>query len=316
VVLDFNASPGPLESQRYRVEWGPAVPPGAEPKGAMKVEVGKERITVAHGPGLVFELPADLRGLLAQVRAGKKEYLRPGSAGLWVRGADGKKHYLTGKARVARQGPLAVALVFEGTVALPGGKPIPFTVEIEFPRSKSWARVTLTLDDPRGLVTGMGADLLLNVPDGPTLVDFGAGTMVYASLRKGEAAMLRSFPRREGPLYSAVNWETRLGRRDALRPHTRALPTSPPAEGWAHVMDRQRCTALAVEGFAGLVSEAAIEVAAGGAVEVRRSFPPGGEGARRLRLWYHFVDMPVAVGALTSPQAMLAPLEVRVNGRE
>ena len=32
-----------------------------------------------------------------------------------------------------------------------------------------------------------------------------------------------------------------------------------------------------------------------------------------LRFWLHFVDVPVQVGAVTSPQAMLAPLLVEVR---
>ena len=33
-------------------------------------------------------------------------------------------------------------------------------------------------------------------------------------------------------------------------------------------------------------------------------------GPKALTCWFHFVRMPVQVGAATSPQAMLAPLEV------
>jgi hypothetical protein len=34
------------------------------------------------------------------------------------------------------------------------------------------------------------------------------------------------------------------------------------------------------------------------------------KGKKHLKFWLHFVPNPVQVGALTSPQAMLAPLEI------
>ena len=40
----------------------------------------------------------------------------------------------------------------------------------------------------------------------------------------------------------------------------------------------------------------------------------GEKGPRRLRFWLHFVNMPVQVGALTSPQSMQAPLAVEAAG--
>ncbi len=90
-------------------------------------------------------------------------------------------------------------------------------------------------------------------------------------------------------------------------------PDSPPAEGWAHVMDRTRCTALAVADF-GRRARDRIEVLADGRVRIWREFAPGGEvpsgRAKSLTFWFHFVGMPVQVGAATSPQAMLAPLKV------
>src|SRR5262249_36610941 len=81
-------------------------------------------------------------------------------------------------------------------------------------------------------------------------------------------------------------------------------------EGWAHVMDRQRCTALAIADF-GAADE--VRADADGRLRLRRGFEPGKGGERSLRFWLHFVAMPVQVGALTSPQAMLAPLAVEAR---
>jgi hypothetical protein len=79
-------------------------------------------------------------------------------------------------------------------------------------------------------------------------------------------------------------------------------------------MDRQRCTAVAVEGFAAPGQEAELAVDADGRLQVWRTFARGDTpvpaGPKRLSFWLHFVGMPVHVGAATSPQAMLAPLRV------
>jgi hypothetical protein len=76
-------------------------------------------------------------------------------------------------------------------------------------------------------------------------------------------------------------------------------------------MDRRRCTALAVADFAPGPSEIAVD--AGGRLRFGRTY--SGKGAKALRFWLHFVGMPAHVGALTSPQSMLAPLEVKVPRR-
>jgi hypothetical protein len=314
VVLDFAVSPGPLEKQIYEVEFGPGVEAGPEPKVGMRVEEGKETLTIAPSPGLDFELPRGQAGLLRQVRGGKTEYLRPGSPGLLIRGP-GKEDHRAGAAmkhRVTRTGPFATALRLEGTESVGRGS-VPSTVEMEFPRTKSWVRVAWTVNDPEGLVTGLGVELLLNVAEGPTLVDFGAGSYVYAALREGQAASLRA----NGFGKATTPWETLVGPAGALKPYV--IPPgkdSPPAEGWAHVMDKKRCTAVAVENFAAAGQEAEIRVDADGRLRLERTFTSTGAGAKgtkRLTFWLHFVGMPVQVGAATSPQAMLAPLRVEVR---
>jgi hypothetical protein len=303
VHLDFNVSHGPLEKRTYQVEYVPGVEPGPEPKGGLTVQVGDDTVTVAHGRELDFVLPRQLPGLLRQVRAGRTEYLRDGSPGLLLGDRAGKERRAgVGAARVTRSGPLAAAVRFEGSEELGGGK-VASAVEMEFPRSKSWVRVSWTVADPQGGVAALGAELNLAVQGPRTLVDFGAGSYVYAALRPGESAVLRGGP----------PWATLVGRAGALRPYVVAPAEgrNPPAEGWAHVMDRERCTAVAVEGFAARPG-AEITVGADGRLRLWRPCTPGA-GPKRLAFWLHFVGMPVQVGAATSPQAMLAPLRVEVR---
>ena len=303
VYLDFNVSHGPLEKRTYLVEYGPGVEPGPEPKSGIAVKLGADAVTVSHGRELEFVLPRQRPGLLRQVRAGRTDYLRDGSPGLLFRDKGGKEHRASaGAARVTRSGPLAAAVLFEGSESL-GSAKAASAVEMEFPRSKSWVRVRWTLDDPKGDVAALGAELNLAVQGPRTLVDFGAGSYVYAALQPGESAVLRAGP----------PWATLVGRPGALRPYVLAPPErrTQAAEGWAHVMDKERCTAVAVAGFAAGPG-AEIVVGADGRLRLWCPFAPAA-GPKRLTFWLHFVGMPVQVGAATSPQAMLAPLRVKVR---
>src|SRR5262249_13592567 len=148
---------------------------------------------------LEFVVPRNLLGLLAGVRSGKTEYLRAGSPGLIIRTTDDIDVRAGGlgaygappTARVIKNGPLAAKLRFEGIEALRGNRSVRSVIEMEFPISKSWVCVTWSVDDPKDLISGLGAELNLNVDGKETLIDFGAGSLVYARLRAGETAVLR-----------------------------------------------------------------------------------------------------------------------------
>jgi hypothetical protein len=325
--LDFTANHAPRETRNYVVEYGQGVPAGPEPKGGVKVETADDTVTVSHSSALEFELPRDALGLLRQVRSGKTEYLRPGSPGLWIRYKD-HIHFRAGGfgpdgvptvSRATRTGPFAAALRFEGTEALRGGRSVSSVVEMEFPRSKSWVYVNWTVADANGLVAGLGAELYLNVQGEPTLVDFGAGSYVYAPLRSGQSARMRAGFLGRTPPADAPLWETLVGPAAALKPYVVAPADerASPAEGWMHVMDRTRCTAVAVADFAAPGQESEMTIDADGRLQIWRSFSPGDgvapRGPKRLSFWLHFVGMPVHVGAATSPQSMLAPLRVEVR---
>ncbi|MCI0462707.1 MAG: hypothetical protein L0Z62_37640 [Gemmataceae bacterium] len=324
VHLDFNANHLPNETRRYIVEYGPSVEPGPQPRGGMRVETGADEFRIVHSPALQFVVPRHLLGLLRAVRTPKTDYLRPDSAGLLIRSKD-ELPIRAGSVgpqgvpiagRVVKAGPLASTLRFESREALGGGRSVVSVVEMDFPLFKSWVRVTWTVEDPNRDVGGLGAELNLNLQSEPTLVDFGAGTFVYAALRKGQAARLRAGSFGTGT--SGPAWQTFTGPSGALTPYVTAVAGSsgPKAEGWAHAMDRERCTALAVAGFADAGQEGEIQVDASGRLQIWRQFAPKGTevppGPKTLTFWLHFVSMPVQVGAATSPQAMLAPLRVEV----
>jgi hypothetical protein len=327
VSLDFAVDHAPLESRKYVVEYGPGVEAGPEPKGGISVTTTEDEFRVRRPGDLEFVVPRNLLGLLRRVRTARTDYLRTDSPGLWIRYRD-DIHYRAGgfgpdgvptAARVVKAGPLAATLRFEGTEALRGNRSVASSVEMDFPLSKSWVRVRWEVDDPEGHVAGLGTEVNLNLEGEPVLADFGAGSLVYAALRKGQAAVLRGRPLLGEPAAEGPRWETLVGPADRPRPYVVAPPGArgPDAEGWAHVMDRQRATAVAMAGFADAGQEAEITVGADGRLQLWKQFARGGAvpppGAKKLTFWLHFVPMPVQVGAATSPQAMLAPLQVTVR---
>jgi hypothetical protein len=331
VSLDFNVNHGPLERHEYVVEYGRGVA-GPKVEGGLRVETTEKEFRIIHPSGLLFAVPRELEGMLNKVQTKKTRFLNGESTGLILRTKDNDLALvgepkpklfnrfvptdLSGK--VVKEGPLAVGLRFECLNNLKGRGQISSVVEMEFPISKSWVRVHWTVDDPRGDVASLGAELNLHVEGEPTLFDFGAGTSVYGQLRKGESARLRQNPATRTP--STPPWETFLGPERGMKAFVVAPgSTTPPArnaEGWVHVMDSERCTALAVADFGAGKEGAEITVYADGRLRFWKHFGGPGEsapkGPKQITFWLHFVSMPVHVGAATSPQAMLAPLQVEI----
>ncbi len=323
--LDFNASPGPFESQTYTILHGKDVQPGREPTRGLAIEHEDGVYRVSNGPNLRFDVPDNLLGFLRAVGNSRREFLRHGSEGLWIRYKD-DIHYRAGangpdgvptRATITRQGPLAIGLQFESVEALRGERSVRSRVEMTFVSSKSWVETVWTVDDPEGYVAALSADLNLLVEGEPTLVDFGANSTVYGTLPKGDRMRLDWGLDRPDAQNPHPFWIVRKGPKDRLEPYAQSAASSRlAAEGWAHVMDRDRCTAIAVAPPVG--DRASIEVDADGRTRLGREFtkPDGSipRGPKRLHFWLHVVPMPVQVGAATSPQAMLAPLEIRPAG--
>ncbi|HSB13103.1 MAG TPA: hypothetical protein VLE22_01510 [Bryobacteraceae bacterium] len=298
--IDFSVSLGPFEVRRYRVEEGPGPAPGA---GIDVVEIG-EAFQVRYPAGLVFEIPKHVRGFLSLVRWSELTYVGSGSRGFVLRSKDGAESEVGSSrppldSRILKRGPLSACLRFEGHESLGQSGTVKTTVEMEFPRSKSWVEVRWTVEDPDALVAAMEADVGLLLDGDPVLVDFGAGTMVYAALRNDSAALFQADLPSTGP----PSW-----RIDVAGGAYAAGQGN--VEGWAHVMDRRRATAVAVADFARSrpVTSDAIFVNSRGRLAIRRDF--ASTGARSLAFWLHFVDMPVHVGAATSPQSMQTPPRV------
>jgi hypothetical protein len=316
VALDFNVNQGPLEKKTYTVEYGPKVEAGPEPKGGLQLVEGKDAVTIKSG-SLSYVVSRKPRGLLQSVTDGKRAYLRKDGQGpdFVTQGHGMYGLGTTERLTVTRQGPLAVGLRFDGRCPIekdPKKREFRWAIEMTFPRSKSWVEVDWTLDDPAGVVTEMHAGLSLLLEGTPTLADLGAGSMVYTTLRRGETAFLVA-PHTGKPAWKV---ETRKEHEPRQLLAVAPGPKANPPEGWAHSMDRRRCTAVAMDAFGKAGNHDEIWVEGDGPVVFVRQFDQAAarvKGTKRLRFWAHFVGMPVQVGALTSPQSMMAPLAVEVK---
>jgi hypothetical protein len=309
VALDFAVSLGPLATRKLKVEYGEKVEAGPEPKSGIKLEEGKEAFTVTSG-GMKYVVRRDLKGLLDSVRDSEKVFVREKSGGLRigknVRLGEGKV-----KASVVRSGPLAVALRFESEDADKEEGKFASVVLMTFPRSKSWVEVEWTV---KGDASMMAADLNLVATASPTVADFGAGSAVYTTLKKGQSARLLGLPGgghgfNQGP---PASWKVQTGEKERWSDLavSKKSEKGQHAEGWAHLMDRHRCTAIAVADFGrGYGDE--IRLDADGRLRIVRGANRWSD--RLIHFWLHFVDAPVQVGALTSPQSMMAPLQVEVR---
>ncbi len=315
VALDFNVSLGPEEEKAYQVEYGPAVEAGPEPKRGLRVEETKDEIKV-HSDGMVWTVRRDLKGLIHEMRDGKRRYVKPGSEGLQTLSDPRITHNpheigapAEGKVRLTREGPLTVALRYEGTFQ---GKKyqLPGVIDLVFPRSKSWVEVDARVTSPaRDVAYDFLAQLNLDVTGEPILLDLGGSSTVYTTVRADERAGLVAIPND----WQVLKRKVKGGGLQLLAKSPKGARAAPVPEGWMHVMDKTRCTAVALEEFGRTPGRESLSADGDGACRIIRSYIGADYGERRLHFWMHFVPMPVQVGAVTSPQSMMAPLEVEVR---
>jgi hypothetical protein len=305
-VLDFNASPGPLESQDYTVEFGRAAP---EPTEGMRVARLDGIVRISNGKSLAFDVPEDLSGLLKSAVNAGEPFLAAGGRGLAIRDRVGKTIPIGGSITsrtISREGPMAVGLRFESSARLDGGV-VRSTIDLTFPRSKSWVEVTWQLDDPLMLAAALEVGLRLAVEGEPTLIDLGASSTIYGQIRGDERMILESG--KEPDSKAPPRWRVLQGHPDRLNEFAVQRPDDRrEAEGWAHLMDHRRCTAIAVADF-GKSSHDRLQVDADGRLAIDRRHAGAERPKKALKFWLHFVSMPVQVGAATSPQSMLSPLK-------
>ena len=312
--LDFATQLNPREVRQYVIKYGGDVAAGPEPAGGHALAEGPEAFVIANGPHITWTVPRHLRGFLRSVDFPPAEHLRPGSRGLMLRDKEGNVHLLGGdgtNCRVVRQGRMAVALRFEKPETDPALAAVRWTADLVLPGPVSWVELQLEIEDPENRVAGVGLELQLNLDQPtrarPTLVDIGAARTVYTSLvGDTQVEILADSPA------SRLPWRVLRGPPGQLRPFVLARDHASRAEGWAHVMDRKRCLAIAFDRF-GHDGAERMNVQADGQFSAWKRFVSE-DGARaatkRWRAWLHFVHSPPQQSATADPQQMQHPIEL------
>jgi hypothetical protein len=324
--LDFNAELKPWETRRYTVRFGEGVRPGSEGKSGHQLEETERFYKITNAPYITWTVPRDLAGLLRSVDFPPNEHLLPDSRGLVLRDREGREHILGAgfhAGRVIRNGRRAVALRFTGEAKAEALAGVRSTVDLVFPSPVSWVEVDWTIDDPQDRVSGMDASLRTALdaprPDSPTLVDFGASTWVYARLAADQSAELQAPAPAESRAPGEPAWRVLRGPVGSMTPFAVGSPArgerpdSVRAEGWAHIMDRRRCLALAVDHFGQEAAERILLTGNGEVTMSRDAAPKSGAprvGAKRLHFWLHFVFYPPQHSAATSPRMMQTPPQI------
>lgn len=329
--LDFSAVLTPWQTRRYSVKYAEGVEAASQGTGGHRLTETDTEYQIENAPYITWKVRRDLAGLLRSVHFPPVEHLRADSPGLVLRDGQGREHVLGAgfhKGHVVRSGRRAVALRFDGAAAEAALEGVRSTVDLVFPSPVSWVEVDWTIDDPQGHVAGLGTQLHLALDeprgDTQTLVDFGTGTWTYVALGAGQAAELEAAAIASGRPRPEHGWRILRGPADRMIPFALApaekdqVTAAPGPEGWAHIMDRRRCLALAVDDFAKSADER-LTLNANGDVSLGREFStrPGApsRGIKRFRFWLHFVFFPPQQSAATSPRMMQTPPEVKVVPR-
>jgi hypothetical protein len=321
VSLDFMTSVPPFGIEEYIVEFGPTVKPTTRPSHGLTTEERDGQFLISNPPHLTYRIPKDLAGLVTSIATPALEFLRANSLGLFViqRGSATKiplklsQGERENTARWTRRGPIAVGLRFEGTRPSENSHRLRTSVDLTFVSSKSWIEMRWSIEDADNRLESIGVDLNLRIDGAPTLVDCGASSTIYSHLQKSETLRFTGYPhsshsnvRHRWVIEQAVgaNWE----------PFALAASKGPNPEGWVHVMDRSRCSALAVADFCKFTTDRFL-IESTGHIAFERRFDstrvnPSERSHKGMTFWIHVVPMPVQLGAVTSPQSMLSPLEL------
>ena len=310
LTVDFNASIGPEETRSYRLEYGPDVDAEAGP-----------------GRGLALSEDADAIGV-GRVRFGKTaapllrsvsyrgEIIAPGRNGFAIEDTGGTVYALGGDTgvmfEVIRGGPIYVELRYSGRVPLGDGVEVPFVVTVEMPNSKSWVKVTASVDDPGQRLRELSFHSPLTLGAHPWVWDFGTDRWTYGSLRNEDSSVVLT---NEVEVAGATGWRVETGPRGRERPYETTGSTRPVVAGWGHLQGETEVVAFAMDRFAD--APGTYRIALDGAGHASFHVAPAAPVTRhRLTVYQHFVGTSVQIGAATSPPSMLHPLVARVDAAQ
>ena len=323
--VDFRVTLAPHASAEYTVHLADGDSNPVLLKG-FDVSQSASGIRLTNAPHLFWELDPHLDGILKRFEFGEFKFWDASQSELVLKLSNGKEVPVTGNPKgdlkVLKQGPWTTKLNYSLNAVDLGLSNVHNNVTLSFNVSRSWVQVDWQIYDPacevKSLAVPMKLKLAQPTREAPTLIDFGTTTQVYSRLSEGQFAELR------GNWFQVVKedqyiWELFQGKGNSVR-RLAVGPQQPGsrfmAEGWAHIMDSQKCLALAVDKF-GDSSNDLIRLQSDGAVTLERTYPQrellGSSKTMHLRFWLHFVFNPPHISAATSPQSMKTPLSVHLK---
>ena len=307
LAVDWNATLGPAESQTYQFEHGNDVTAVARPRTALTVVESEQGVQVGNvrfGPtGWPLLASIGYRG----------EIVGPGGNGLVIVDAAGARHDF-GSARtvaleVLKRGPLVAAIRYTARVPIDATSDVRATVTCEMPNSKSWVKLTASIEGGRQQIRAVRFETPLSLGAYPWTWDFATDSGTYGAFRApADVAMLTQTVAPAGN-----RWRVETGTASASQIYEQSLPgRAATAAGWGHLLDGRNAIAFAIDGFGSTPGSYVVSLNGQGqaAFEIALARPAN---AARLVVFQHFVSTPVPIGAATSPFSMVNPLRVDVK---
>ena len=299
LTVYFNASIGPSTTETYRVEYGDDVMAEAQTgrglvlrEDADAVQVGNLRFSKSGTP------------LLLSVKY-REEVIGLGANGIVVTDETGARSDLAGvdtvEFEVVQRGPLYVEFRYSGHLVFATGDSFPFVMVVGTPNSKSWVKLSATVDDPNSRLRDLSLHLPFLLGDLPWVWDFGTDYWTYGALRaQDDSVVLTNVV--SPPDHSSWRVDLRRSGRDQV------YETGDQAvAGWGHIQGSEEVVAFAMDGFGSQAGTYRMSI--DGAGHTSFGFSPATPiRQHRLTVYTHFVSTPVQIGAATSPTSMLHPL--------
>ncbi len=124
---------------------------------------------------------------------------------------------------------------------------MPFVVTVEMPNSKSWVKVTASVDDPDQQLRELSFHVPFALGPHPWVWDFGTDRWTYGSLRNEDSSVVLT---NEVEVAGVTGWRVDTGRKGLERPYETTGSTRPVVAGWGHVQGATEVVAFALDRFA------------------------------------------------------------------
>jgi hypothetical protein len=197
-----------------------------------------------------------------------------------------------------------VVLRYSGRIPIGSDYRAPFVISIEMPSSKSWVKVSATVEDPGKRLHELSLHTPFVFAAPPLFWDFGTDRWTYGVLRTAaDSATLTQTVTAGG----SADWQIRTGPTGQEQLYETPGANRSRVTGWGHIQDAKGVVAFAVGGFGR--QPGTYNIALDGAGHATFRMAPGQASTRhQITVYEHFVATPVQIGAATSPAAMLSPL--------